>query len=344
MSRSSSRPGFTLVELLVVIAIIGVLIGLLLPAVQKVRESAAMLQCKNNLKQIGLAAHNYADQHEGSLPPGYLGPIPNQHYTGSNAGVLLHAQQVGVLVFLLPNLEQDNIYRQLKTNLRIDARTSGWWTRNPDWTLAHSIIPVFLCPSAQLRNGQLSRSGVAAFLNSYAPDGIPIGPHGQGIVMFYFGPTSLGVTNYVGVAGANFIDAIQSSTTDGPGANLNLYEGIFGNRTSTKLVNVMDGTSNTLMFGEGLGGTVKNQDFSWSWMGTGCLGTKFGLRTAGGWNFFSSRHTGHLVNFCFGDGHVSALKPLGTTQRNPAVKDWFVLQEMAGKADQMPYDPDYLSN
>jgi len=344
MSRSSSRPGFTLVELLVVIAIIGVLIGLLLPAVQKVRASAAQVQCASNMRQIGLAAHNYADQHNGSLPPGYLGPIPNQHYTGSNAGVLLNCQQVGVLTFLLPNIEQDTIYRQLKTNLSIDVLDSGWWTRNPDWTLAHSLIPVFMCPAAQLRDGTLGSTGVFAFFNSYAPDGIAIGPHGSGIVGFYFGPTNLGITNYIGVAGANFTDAIHASLTDGPGVDLSLYEGYFGNRTATKLATIQDGSSNTLMFGEGLGGTYKNQDFSWCWMGVGCLGTKFGLNRNGGWNFFSSHHTSGLVQFCWGDGHVSALRPASTTQRRPAIKDWFVLQQMAGKADQQPYDPDYLSN
>src|SRR5262245_7365240 len=99
------RTAFTLIELLVVIAIISVLVGLLLPAVQKVREAGARASCQNNLKQIALGAHNYASAH-GRLPPGYLGSYPELDAPPNTS-----YQFAGVLAAILPQVEQDNMYR-----------------------------------------------------------------------------------------------------------------------------------------------------------------------------------------------------------------------------------------
>jgi prepilin-type N-terminal cleavage/methylation domain-containing protein len=122
------RRGFTLIELLVVIAIIAVLIGLLLPAVQKVREAANRLKCANHLKQLGLALHNYHDS-KGSFPPGVV----------SDTSDLRNGKHSG-LVFLLPYLEQQPLYDRY--NFAVS------WKDPANVALAQTRVPLFLCPSA----------------------------------------------------------------------------------------------------------------------------------------------------------------------------------------------------
>ena len=124
-SRRPARAGFTLIELLVVIAIIAILIGLLLPAVQKVREAAARAQCQNNLKQIGLAVHNYHDSYNhfptnGGTTNGLA--RANGALTGPRSSPW---QGSGVLLQILPFLEQSNVYTQTSQVPKLNPYVSG---------------------------------------------------------------------------------------------------------------------------------------------------------------------------------------------------------------------------
>jgi prepilin-type N-terminal cleavage/methylation domain-containing protein/prepilin-type processing-associated H-X9-DG protein len=130
------RPGFTLIELLVVIAIIAVLIALLLPAVQSAREAARRVQCVNNLKQIGLALHNYHEANQ-TFPPGAIDTRLVTGKTIANGGF-------GVLARLLPYLEQSSLYNAQNFSLNVINGPPGVWTNS---TAIHTRISGFLCPS-----------------------------------------------------------------------------------------------------------------------------------------------------------------------------------------------------
>jgi prepilin-type N-terminal cleavage/methylation domain-containing protein/prepilin-type processing-associated H-X9-DG protein len=348
--RLRCRSAFTLVELLVVIAIIAVLIGLLLPAVQKVREAAARSKCQNNLRQIGIAAHNY-DSANGRLPPGYLGPLPNRPPIISNApmvdSMIRNYQWVGTLPYLLPHLEQETVFGQLQANRNSRVVAQNFLFHRADRDLADTQVKLFLCPSDDA--AEAVSVGVIIAVHTY----------GNSLGLFYVPPDNpwgvanrqypLGRTNYLGVAGAFGTDAVISDPSAG-GANLAKYEGLFFNRSETTLARIPDGTSQTLLFGEGLGGQgVGPRDTAWAWV-MGPIPTRLGLgrgdipapiptswatASSAGANAmkFSSRHpTG--VHFCFADGSVR-VRPFGqtyVTSPQPS-EDWWILQRLAGCKD-----------
>jgi type II secretory pathway pseudopilin PulG len=317
------RQAFTLIALLVVIAIIAILIALLLPAVQKVREAANRTACQNNLKQIGLATFNYESVHR-RLPPGYLGPYPNLAAAPGTPGYS-NCQCVGVLAYLLPYVEQDNVYKKMMAGLPSDYLNLGavynpWWTYPSATAAAQADIPIFLCPSAVPPNtatkGIIGRMDVCDV------------PGGLDLIGGVFGPKAgFGYTNYVGVAG------YFGAATPG------YYQGLLTNRSAVSLAQLTgaDGASNTLLFGEAIGGdTPPGLDYAYSWMGVGSLPTGWGLPPTGTdtWYRFGSMHTG-VVQFCMADGSVQAVRNSAPT---------LVVLQASGWNDGQAYNPEDLFN
>src|SRR5438270_5933962 len=155
--RESLRKAFTLIELLVVIAIIAVLIGLLLPAIQKVREAAARIQCVNNYKQLGLAVHNY----QSTL--GVLPPMSNWVWNqpGSN-------RETGIFYLLLPYLEQQNLL-----DLNRTQKNQGYFFPGSGWTdycvtIGQNIVKVYLCPADGTNPSHFDKGSVDNYGPLYA--------------------------------------------------------------------------------------------------------------------------------------------------------------------------------
>jgi prepilin-type N-terminal cleavage/methylation domain-containing protein/prepilin-type processing-associated H-X9-DG protein len=214
------RPAFTLIELLVVIAIIAVLIALLLPAVQKVREAANRAKCGNNLKQLALAVHSYHDVYS-LMPIDRFGGYPPGGWGGSNQ----NSQSWSWLALILPYVEQDNLYRQGNVpNSSLAA--SGIISKN---------IPMFLCPSDP----------------AYG-----IGP--QVVTTGYFPTVTVGLSNYKGVQGANWCwgSYPNGSNPASNGCDASYFgDGVFfcmDWNHAKSITSITDGTSNTFMIGETL--------------------------------------------------------------------------------------------
>jgi prepilin-type N-terminal cleavage/methylation domain-containing protein/prepilin-type processing-associated H-X9-DG protein len=298
-----TRRAFTLIELLVVIAIIAILIGLLLPAVQKIREAANRMKCTNNLKQIALAAHNY-ESTNGFLPPGFLGAMPTDAPYGADTNpksIGYNCQTVGILPHLLPYVEQDNLYQKLMAGVPTDylaadlrypifSSYASWWTNRG------AQVNYFLCPSDTAKT-QPSDAAVIPVASS---------PTQFTIDIFAWGDATFGRTNYIPIAGRGTTNAT--------------YRGVFYNRSRLTLAGILDGTSNTFFFGEYASKAAPGagwQPVSLAWMTGGAMPTQFGMEAPPAgydprWWELSSKHPGG-INMALADGSVRKVNYVGTS-------------------------------
>ncbi len=288
-AMQSNRTGFTLIELLVVIAIIAVLIALLLPAVQQAREAARRSQCINNLKQIGLAIHNYHDVHN-VLPPGWIGVtngVPNVETGTSGFSWGTH---------LLPMLDQGPLYNRLNMNVSLLATgTTG------NEIVRTSVLPVFRCPSDP------------------SPETWEIFDEATGATSL----TRLPIANYVGCFGHIGWEDIIGEPPVAPFPNAAVQgSGVFFHNSYVRMRDVSDGLSNTVMVGEKRTKTVTTiiSPLPWysTWVGVVPEGQEAISRVLAAADHtpnhpsqhiddFSSNHAGGGVHLLFGDGRVRFL-------------------------------------
>ncbi len=249
------RCGFTLIELLVVIAIIGVLIGLLLPAVQKVREAANRTTCTNNLKQIGLAVHNFESTY-GFLPPARVDaapgfPVVEWNIPAPATGVIAH----GPGQFLLPYIEQDNLHKSYRFDLD--------WRSPVNQQVIATHIKTFICPSSaeqtRIDTGREVGDARAPLFTAAVSDySICNGVNGLlGYAPYNLTPPIPGFipntpsTDHTQYVGALLPMSTISSFTTG------MNPPFFNNRPKVTLTSITDGTSNTLAWVEDVGRPVE---------------------------------------------------------------------------------------